>query len=284
MSRPVTMVSAQVRPVTFDPIATLEKFEREVRTIVEAWPETHLIVFPELYLTGDDPFTGASPEGFVEDVATPIPGPLSERVAEVARTAGTAVVAGTIFECDGDIVYNTALVFASDGALVATHRKLVPWQPWESVCAGGIPTVCDLPGIGRVGIMTCYDGWFPEVARALALQGAELIVQPSLTSTPDRAEELVIARANALFNQCFVVNVNASLTVGGGRSIGVDPEGRVLFQAGDGEELIPDVVDLERVSLVRRFGTRGLNRVWTEVASGRLPFWDAYRELLDRGS
>jgi formamidase len=110
--------------------------------------------------------------------------------------------------------------------------------------------------------MTCYDGWFPEVARGLAVRGAEGIIQPSLTSTPDREEELVLARANAIVNQCFVMNVNAASTVGGGRSIGVDPEGRVLFQAGEGEALIPEVLDLDRTAVVRRHGTRGLNRVW----------------------
>jgi len=84
--------------------------------------------------------------------------------------------------------------------------------------------VFDIPGVGRLGLMICYDGWFPEVARGLALQGAEIIFQPTLTTTPDCEEEFVLARANAIANQCFVVNVNAATTIGGGRSIGVDPE------------------------------------------------------------
>jgi formamidase len=109
--------------------------------------------------------------------------------------------------------------------------------------------------------MICYDGWFPEVARGLALQGAEVILHPTLTSTPDREEELVLARANAIVNQCYVLNVNGSLQVGGGRSIGVDPEGHVLFEGGTGEEYFTEVLDLDRVSTVRERGTRGLNRL-----------------------
>jgi formamidase len=118
-----------------------------------------------------------------------------------------------------------------------------------------------MPRIGKAGMLICYDGWFPEVPRALALGGAEVLLHPTLTSTPDRAEELVLARANAIANQCYVLNVNGALEVGGGRSIGVDPEGRVLFEGGSGEELISEVLDLDRVRTVRQRGTRGMNRL-----------------------
>ena len=80
-----------------------------------------------------------------------------------------------------------------------------------------------IPNVGKVGVMICYDGWFPEMARSLALRGAEVIAHPTLTTTPDREEELVLARANAITNQCYVINPNAVVTIGGGRSIGVDP-------------------------------------------------------------
>jgi formamidase len=77
----------------------------------------------------------------------------------------------------------------------------------------------------------------------LALLAAEAILQPSATTTPDREEELVLARANAIVNQCYVLNVNAATMIGRGRSIGVDPDGRVHFEGGSGEELIPEVID-----------------------------------------
>ena len=136
-----------------------------------------------------------------------------------------------------------------------------------------------IPNVGKVGLMICYDGWFPEMARSLALRGAEVIAHPTLTSTPDREEELVMARANAIANQCYVINPNAVVTVGGGRSIGVDPEGRVLFEAGSGEEFIPEVLDLERVQTVRERGTRGLNRLLHHVRTAPRAAFSAYDDL-----
>ena len=68
----------------------------------------------------------------------------------------------------------------------------------------------------------------------------------------------MLARANAITNQCYVINPNAVVTIGGGRSIGVDPEGRVLFEGGSGEEFMPEVLDLDRVQTVRERGTQGV--------------------------
>jgi formamidase len=116
--------------------------------------------------------------------------------------------------------------------------------------------------------MICYDGWFPEVARGLALQGAELIAQPTATTTPDREEEVVLARANAIVNQVYLFNPHMVSTFGPGRSVGVDPEGRVLFEAGAGEELLVEVVDLDRVEQLRRRGTRGITHPWQHFLEG----------------
>lgn len=124
--------------------------------------------------------------------------------------------------------------------------------------------------------MICYDGWFPEVARSLAMQGAELLIQPSLTSTSDREQELLLARAHAIFNQCFVISVNSALAIGGGHSIAADPEGRVLFQGSSGEELILEVLDLGRVSTVRERGTRGLNRLHADLLEARAALPDLF--------
>jgi formamidase len=191
-----------------------------------------------------------------------VPGPLTERIGAVARRARRWIQAGSIYEAAGRKTYNTALLFAPDGTLAASYRKLFPWMPFETSDPGSAsPPVVDLPQLGRAGLMICYDGWFPEVPRSLALGGAEMILHPTLTSTPDREEELVLARANAIANQCYVLNVNGALEVGGGRSIGVDPEGRVLFEGGSGEEFLSEVLDLDRVRSVRERGTRGLNRL-----------------------
>ncbi|MEU1023413.1 carbon-nitrogen hydrolase family protein [Streptomyces sp. NPDC005904] len=96
--------------------------------------------------------------------------------------------------------------------------------------------------------------------------GAEIIIQPTLTTTRDREMELVCARANAWTNQVYVVNVNASYPAGVGASAIVDPEGIVRQQAGTGEEILVDVLDLDTVTRVREQGLAGLNRPWTQLA------------------
>jgi formamidase len=279
MSGLLHIVGAQVAPTPGDPDATFDVFERTCRTIRASIPAAQLYLFPELFLTGDHPFhRSVRPE----DVAQPVPGPLTERVGNVARSTRRWIVAGSVYERGDDgLIYNTAIAFSPRGELIAAYRKLFPWMPFETSTPGDRPApVFDIPRVGRLGLMICYDGWFPEVPRSLALRGAEVILHPTLTSTPDREEELVLARANAIANQCYVVNVNASLTVGGGRSIGVDPEGRVLFEGGHGQELFSEVLDLDRVRTVRKHGTRGLNRVLQHVRENAPPAaFEAYRDL-----
>jgi formamidase len=278
-SRLLTVLAAQVRPVSFDPGATLSKFEDEVRTIARSFPETNLVVFPELYLTGEDPFAPMEPSGYADGVSEEIPGPLTERVGKVAARARRWIVAGSILERAHGKIYNTAIVFSPEGELAVRHRKLMPWAPFEKTAAGDHMSVFEIPGVGRIGLMICYEGWFPEIARGLALKGAEVIIQPSLTTTPDREEEIVLARAHAIVNQCYVVNVNGVATFGGGRSVAADPEGRVLFEAGQNEELIPEVLDLDRVGVVREHGTRGLNRVWQHFSDLPPEALDGYRSF-----
>jgi formamidase len=278
MSRLLTVVAAQVRPVPFDPAATLEKFEEEVATLRRTLPDADLYVFPELYLTGEHPFV-RWPEGFDEN-PQPIPGPLTRAVGRIAKRVGRWIVAGSIVEREGRDRYNTAIAFAPSGRLVARYRKVFTWRPFERYAPGTEPPpVFSIPGVGKVGMMICYDGWFPEMARSLAIRGAEVIVHPTLTTTPDREQELVMARANAIANQCYVINPNAIVTIGGGRSIGVDPEGRVLFEGGSGEELIPEVLDLDRVRTVRERGTHGLNRLLRHVREAPSSVFESYRDL-----
>jgi formamidase len=269
VSRILTVLSAQVAPVPWDPPGTLDKFEDHVRVARRAFPDVDLMIFPELYLTAIDGFTSGGTADWERRVAEEIPGPLTDRVSKIAAKAKRWIVAGSINERLGRKVHNTAIAFGPDGEIAGVYRKLFPWRPYETVDPGSEPaTVFEIPGKGRVGLMICYDGWFPEVARGLALQGAELIAQPTATTTPDREEEVVLARANAIVNQVYLFNPNMVSTIGPGRSVGVDPEGRVLFEAGAGEELFVEVVDLDRVDQLRRRGTRGITRPWKHFLEG----------------
>ena len=269
MSRILTVLSAQVAPVPWDPPATLDKFEDHVRVARRAFPDVDLMIFPELYLTAIDGFTSGGTPDWERRVAEEIPGPLTDRVGKIAAKAKRWIVAGSINERRGKKVHNTAIAFGPDGEIAGVYRKLFPWRPYETVDSGSEPaTVFEIAGKGRVGLMICYDGWFPEVARGLALQGAELIAQPTATTTPDREEEVVLARANAIANQVYLFNPNMVSTIGPGRSVGVDPEGRVLFEAGASEELFVEVVDLDRVEELRRRGTRGITRPWKHFLEG----------------
>ena len=269
VSRILSVLSAQVSPVPWDPPATLDKFEDHVRVARRAFPDVDLMIFPELYLTAVDGFTSGGTGDWERRVAEEIPGPLTDRVGKIAARAKRWIVAGSINERRGKKIHNSAIAFSPDGEIAAIYRKLFPWRPFEDADPGAEPApVFEIPGKGVVGMMICYDGWFPEVARGLALQGAELIAQPTATTTPDREEEVVLARANAIVNQVFLFNPNMVSTFGPGRSVGVDPEGRILFEASAGEELLVEVVDLDRVSAVRRRGTRGVTRPWQHFLEG----------------
>src|SRR3712207_1248999 len=95
--------------------------------------------------------------------------------------------------------------------------------------------------------------------------GAEAVVQPTLTTTSDRPAELILAQANAIANQLFVINVNAPGPAAVGDSLIVDPEGIVRVRAGQGDELMTAVIDLDDVERVRRHGLAGVSRIWNQL-------------------
>jgi formamidase len=265
--RPLPILAVQAAPVPWDVEATWEKFDAETRRLRRAFPRTRLMLYPELYLSALGPTTSSAPPDYSsEQVAQPIPGPLVDRLCKLAETLEVWLLPGSFYEAgEGGRIYNTAIAIAPDGSIAARYRKIFPWRPWEGSSPGRDFVVFDIEKVGRVGLMICYDGWFPEVARQLAWLGAELIVQPAATWTSDREQELVLARAQAIANQVYVVNVNMGGGYGEGRSILVDPEGHVLQVAGGGEEVITDVLDLDGVQRVREYGSVGMNRLWEEV-------------------
>src|SRR5436305_7110841 len=242
-----------------DPQSTLARFAERVSQIRGLAPHAQLVMLPELHLSS-----------LPSRAAAEIPGPLTQELGEIARQSGLWLVPGTVYEQgENGAIHNTCLVISREGELVARYRKVFPWEPHETCAPGGEFVVFEIPDVGRTGLSICYDGSFPETTRQLAWMGAEVILQPTLTTTTDRAAEVVMARANAIFNQLYVVSLNAASPAGLGRSVIVDPEGIVRQQAGDSEELITDVLDLDAVTRVRRFGTAGVARMWDQFERRR---------------
>jgi formamidase len=262
--RPLSIAALQTSPVFGDPEATLRKLGERVRRVRAVVPHVQLVMFPELHLPALPP--PLEPHEDPAALAVEVPGPLTEQLAEIASANGVWLVPGSVYErADDGRVHNTALVLSPGGELTASYRKVFPWQPHETSEPGDSFVTFDVPDVGRLGLSICYDGSFPETCRELAWMGAEAVLQVSLTTTSDRPQELVMARANAIFNQLYVVSLNAGSPAGLGRSVIVDPEGLIRLQAGDGEELLTDVLDLDAVTRVREYGTAGVSRLWDQA-------------------
>lgn len=268
--RPLPIVVAQA-PAR-DPSSATRDLREEVRGLCADFPDTRLVVYPEYHtcrVRGDPHDRRRSYEGLAE----PLDGPRVQELCALAKEAGVWLLPGTIIERGprGEL-FNTAVLCSPDGDLAGSYRKAFPWRPFEPFDPGDEFTVVDLPGIGRIGLAICYDLWFPEVARSLAWMGADLLVYPAQTSTCDREQELVLARAAAIANQVFVLSVNAAAPDGTGRSLVVDPEGLVRVQApSETATVLTDVVDVDSVERVRTHGTCGLNRLWSQVRPGDPP-------------
>jgi formamidase len=262
--RLLSIAALQTSPVARDPAATLRLLGERVAGVRDLSPGVQLVMFPELHLPGLPP--PLELHGHAVDLAVEVPGPLTDELGAIARAHGVWLLPGSVYErAEGGGVHNTCLVFSPEGELVARYRKVFPWQPHETTTPGQGFVTFDIPEIGRMGLCICYDGSFPETCRQLAWMGAEVVLQPSLTTTSDRNQEVVMARANAIFNQLYVVSLNAGAPTGLGRSLIVDPEGLVRLQAGDGEELLTDVLDLDAVTRVRESGTAGVSRLWEQA-------------------
>jgi predicted amidohydrolase len=248
-----------------------EAFPAQVSALMDDFPTTRLVVYPELHLFGVDGLL-AERNAALRHAAEPLDGPRVKQLKDLARDLGIWLVPGTVCELgEHGELFNTALAISPTGDLVASYRKCFPWRPFEPYEPGDRFVVLDIPEVGRVGLSICYDAWFPEVSRHLAWMGAEVIINPTQTTTSDREQEVVLTRANAITNQVFVVSVNTAPPLGTGRSLIVDPEGRVRVSAGDAATVLTDVLDLDDVTRVRRFGTAGLNRMWEQFGNDDRP-------------
>ncbi len=228
-----------------------DSLEKETALVVSRFPWIQMVVFPELCSFGPGVAS-----------AETLPGPTETRYQALAKKHGIWLIPGSIYERVGEYVFNTAPVINPAGDVVARYRKMYPFLPYEKgVTHGNEFVVFDVPDVGRFGISICYDGWVPETTRALAWLGAEIVIHPTMTGTIDRAQELIIAQANAIVNQCYFVDVNNAGQLGNGRSIIVGPEGEIIHQSGEVGEHIPFTIDLNRVREVRRSGTLRLGQI-----------------------
>jgi predicted amidohydrolase len=262
----ITVAAVQAAPLAMEGLPvfgrtdTVAEFTADVVRVREAVAGPALIVYPEIHLFGtDDAETLAK-------AAEPLDGPLIAAFGEVARTADAWLVPGSVLELgDNGELFNTAPVFAPDGSLAASYRKIFPWRPYEKFTPGDTFVTVDIPDVGRLGLSICYDAWFPELSRHLAWMGADVIINVVKTTTPDRFQELVLARANSIVNQVFTVSVNCAGPAGMGRSIIVDPEGAVLQESPDETpEVFYQHIDFGAVAAVRERGTAGTNRMWDQ--------------------
>lgn len=267
MQRILPLVAAQARPrLIGEPVSA---FADEVKAALEAQPHSKLVVFPELHLFGDENPDLQRTE-MLQASAEPLEGPRVKELKQLAKDLNIWLVPGSVCERgpEGQL-FNTQLVLSPEGELAGYYRKIFPWRPFEPYDPGDRFTTVDLPGIGRVGLNICYDAWYPEVSRQLAWMGADVILNVVKTTTPDRRQELVLAKANAIVNQVFMVSVNCAGPTGQGRSIIVDPEGNTLAEAPDAEPvLLTAKLDLAAVEHVRTHGTENLNRPWSQFREG----------------
>jgi len=241
----LSMAALQLELCVEDNLSTIEK---EIDLVKKRFPWVQLVVLPELCTFG--PST---------DLAVRLPGEVENCFREAALKNDLWLIPGSLFERQGEKVFNTAPVINPKGEVVARYRKQYPFLPYEKGVTGGQDfVVFDIPGAGRIGLIICYDMWFPETVRTLAWMGAETVICPSLTNTIDRNVELAIAQSNAATNQVYFLNLNSAGRLAVGRSIFVGPDGQVIHQAGVGREIIAIEMDFTHVRRVRERGLHGL--------------------------
>ncbi len=254
MSRTLGIAGVQMEVIAG--VDNSEAVLKRLETTVSCFPWVDIIVLSELCVPGMNPA-----------LRGPIPGPFTERLCDWARKEGKWLIPGSFYEEEGGKTFNTGIAISPRGKIAARYRKLFPWRPLERSDPGDSFCVFDIPGKGRFGLCICYDQWFPEVVRTLAWMGAEVILHPTATTTSDRPQELILSQAHAIFNQVYFLSVNGVGAGGVGRSIFVDPEGRVLQTAGEREMILTEVIDLDMVTKVRNHGTLGLSRLWGDFGS-----------------
>ncbi|MCM1518325.1 MAG: carbon-nitrogen hydrolase [Pseudoflavonifractor sp.] len=231
-------------------------------------------------------------------LAVPIPSERTDLYASLARELGVVIVTSLFERRAPGLYHNTAVVFESDGAIAGRYRKMhIPDDPAYYEKFYFTPGDLDFEpidtSVGRLGVLVCWDQWYPEAARLMALRGAELLIYPTAIGweSTDTDEEkarqrdawITIQRAHAIANGLPVVSVNRvgyepdpSGVTGGitfwGSSFVTGPQGEFIYRASETDEAVAIVdVDMTRSEHVRRW--------WPFLRDRRI---DAYSPLASR--
>ena len=214
------------------------------------------------------------------NLAEPIPGPSTEFYSEVARRHGIVLVTSLYERRAPGLYHNTAVVFEKDGSIAGKYRKMhIPDDPayYEKFyfTPGDLGFQPIQTSVGRLGVQVCWDQWYPEGARLMALAGAEILIYPTAigyesSDTPEEQERqreawTTVQRGHAVANGLPVVTVNrvglepdpSGQTNGiqfWGSSFVAGPQGEFLYRASkDQEENVVIDIDMERCEQVRRW-------------------------------
>lgn len=232
------------------------------------------------------------------DLAEPIPGPSTNFYGELARKLGIVLVTSLFEKRAAGLYHNTAVVIEKDGTIASKYRKMhIPDDPayYEKFyfTPGDIGFHPIDTSVGRLGVLVCWDQWYPEAARLMALQGAEMLIYPTAIgyeSSDTEAEQqrqreawTTVMRGHAVANGLPVIAVNRvghesdpSEQTGGiqfwGSSFVAGPQGELLYRASDNEEeSIILNIDLDHSEQVRRW--------WPFLRDRRI---DEYKDLTKR--
>lgn len=214
------------------------------------------------------------------NLAEPVPGPSTEFYGGLARRFGVVIVTSLFEKRAAGLYHNTAVVMERDGSIAGKYRKMhIPDDPayYEKFyfTPGDIGFHPIDTSVGRLGVLVCWDQWYPEAARLMALHGAEILVYPTAigyadSDTPDEQERqreawTTVQRGHSVANGLPVVTANrvgfepdpSGQTKGisfWGSSMAVGPQGEMLWRAGrDEEESAVIDIDMSRCEQVRRW-------------------------------
>jgi N-carbamoylputrescine amidase len=256
-----------------DPQQNLEK--AAARVAEAARKGAQVICLPELYRS---PYFCQREDAALFDLAEPVPGPSTERLSEVARKAGVAVVVPIFEKRAAGLYHNSAVVLDADGRTAGLYRKMhIPDDPafYEKFyfAPGDLGFRAFETRFGKIGTLICWDQWYPEGARLTALQGAAVLFYPTAIGWHPHEKERhgaqqrdawrTVQRGHAIANGCYVAAVNRVGKEPGppgqaglefwGTSFLCDPFGVVVAEASTAdEEILVAEVDLGRIEEVRR--------------------------------